>query len=81
MLTNRGIKEATCDSVEGPDIGHQGQPEDESNEDKIRRIWEGTWRGGRGVGDLCPGEGEEEEQEGADELAEAGNDLGPHGGR
>ena len=79
MTTNRGIKEAACDSVECPDIGHQRQTEDQSNEDKIRRVRESTWRGGRGVGNLCSGEGEEEEQEGADEFAKAGNKLVPHG--
>ena len=78
-MTNRRIEEAACDSVECPDIGHQRQPEDQSNEDKIRRVWGSTWRRGRCVGDLCSGEREEEEQEGADEFAEAGNDLVPHG--
>jgi len=60
------IKQTAADTVEGPNIGHQAESENNGDEHEIGRIgqWKraASWRGWCWrVGDLSTGKGQEEE--------------------
>ena len=78
-MTYNRIEQSASDTVEGPDIGHQGHAKGEGNEDKIGCVGQrkagGRDRRRRGVGNLGAGKGKKEKQKGANKLSQAGHNV------
>ena len=78
-MTYNRIEQSASDTVEGPDIGHQGHAKGEGNEDKIgcvgQRKASGRDRRSRGVGNLGAGKGKKKKQKGANKLSQAGHNV------
>ncbi|KAB8338840.1 hypothetical protein FH972_021784 [Carpinus fangiana] len=71
------VEQSTCDAEEDPGIYCEGEAECQRHKEEVRGV--GRCRNGRArggvVGDLCCREGEEEEHEGANELADEGHKV------
>lgn len=81
--THRGVEQAPADSEEHPCVNGEGESEREADVEEFRGVLllhgghdhsAGVCIGGD-VGDLCAGEGEEEEGDCADEFADDGDGV------
>ena len=74
--TNGRIEQPARDAEEDPRGDDEREAETEADEDEL--VEAGRRFGRQRVGDLCAGEGEEEEQRRPHELARHGHEVRPH---